>query len=191
MRARCVLLFLLTAFLCGCSSVSSKAPLGNPALPEDAKKLAGVWLTPDGDPFVVRHIEGNELRVASVGWDKAESRFKLEEAKAFVTQDDDRNFINLVNPDSEEATEYAFMRVADLTDRSLVVILPRVDGFAKAVEDGVLPGSIKQQQNRKTVRLEATTDQLNAFVDPAKAGEQFDVESVLALQRVRNAPDDE
>jgi hypothetical protein len=187
MRSRCVLL-LMTALLCGCSTVSSKVQVGNPAFAEDAQKLAGIWMTPDGDPFHVRHIKDNELRVASVEWNKKESRFELEEVTAFLTEDDDRRFINLIDPDSnEKSPTFMFMRVTDLTDTSLVVILPRVDTFEKAVEDGVLLGEVEEKQNSKEVHLEATKDQLNAFVDPAKLGDQFNAESALALHRVQGA----
>jgi hypothetical protein len=191
MRSQCVLLLLTTALFSGCSTVSSKVPLGDPALAEDAKKLAGIWMTPDGDPFWVRHIDGNEVRIATVEWNKAESRFELEEAKALLTQDDDRQFINLaeLHP-AEESPGYNFARVTGLDDRSIVLIFPRVDAFAKAVEEGVLKGAIKQQPSGKTVQLESTTEQLNSFVDPDKVGEQFDAESAFPLQRVQEARDE-
>ena len=66
MRSRYVLLLLMTALLCGCSTVSSQAPLGDPASADDAKKLGGAWMTLDGDPIFVQHIGGNEVRVAGV-----------------------------------------------------------------------------------------------------------------------------
>jgi hypothetical protein len=192
MQSRFWLLLFITAFSGGCSTVSSKAPVGNPALVDDAKKLAGIWMTADGAPFWVQHIDGNEVRVASLDWNKDESRFELEEARAFLTQDDDRQFINLAELDAdEESPGYSFARVTGFDERSIVLIFPRVDAFAKAVEDGVLKGVIKQQPSGKTVQLEATTEQLNSFVDPDKVGEQFDVESVFPLQRVQEAQDDE
>jgi hypothetical protein len=186
MRSRCVLLILIAALRGGCSTVSSKVQLGNPAFAKDAQKLAGVWMTPDGHPFFVRHIKDNELRVASVEWSKEESRFELEETTAYFTDDDDRRIINLVDPDSDETSpRFVFVRVIALTDEGIVIILPRVDTFAKAVADGVLPGKIEEKKFGKAVRLEATKEQLDSFVDPAKLGDQFNAESVLPLHRVQ------
>jgi hypothetical protein len=191
MQSRCWPLLLIAVLIGGCSTVSSKAPVGDPALADDAKKLAGIWMTADGDPFFVQHIDGNEVRIATVEWNKAESRFELEEAKAFLTQDDDRQFINLADLDAdEESPGDSFARVTGLDDRSIVLLFPRVDAFAKAVEEGVLKGAIKQQPNGKTVQLESTTEQLNSFVDPDKVGEQFDAESAFPLQRVQEARDE-
>jgi hypothetical protein len=188
MRSRCILAIFLAAFQCGCSTVSSRIQIGNPAFAEDAQKLAGIWMTADGDPFFVRHIKDNELRVASVGWSKNESRFELQEVTVFLTDDDGRRFINVVDPDSEaKSPDYTFLRVTDLTDNSLVFIAPRIDAFSKAVEDGVLPGKIEQNQNSKEVKLAATADQLNSFVDPAKLGDQFDADEGMALHRVQRA----
>jgi hypothetical protein len=191
MQSRCWPLLLIAVLIGGCSTVSSKAPVGDPALADDAKKLAGIWMTADGAPFWVQHIDGNEVRIASVDWNKDESRFELEEARAFLTQDDDRQFINLADLDAdEESPGYSFARVTGLDDRSIVLLFPRVDAFAKAVEEGVLKGAIKQQPNGKTVQLESTTEQLNSFVDPDKVGEQFDAESAFPLQRVQEARDE-
>jgi uncharacterized protein YceK len=192
MRSRCWLLLLVTALIGGCSTVSSKAPVGNPASADDAKKLAGIWMTADGAPFWVQHLDGNEVRVASLDWNKDESRFELEEARAFLTLDDERHFINLAELDAdEESPGYSFARVTGFDERSIVLLFPRVDAFTKAVEEGVLQGAIKQQPSGRTVELTATTEQLNSFVDPDKVGELFDAELAFPLHRVREAQDEE
>jgi len=192
----------MAALLSGCSTVSSKSPLGDPTSADDAKKLAGIWMTLDGDPIYVQYIDGNELRVANVGWNKAESRFELEEARAFLTQDEDRQYLNLAESSSAESASveadaaaksinYSFVRLNEMSDRSIVMMFTNVDAFEKAVKDKVLGGTIEQSQSGTSIKLDVTTEQLNKFVDPAKVGEQFDPETAFPLMRIQQAPAEE
>ncbi len=184
---------LLTCLLVtGCSTVSSHALLGDPAPDEITKQLEGVWLGERGVPLWVKHVNGNELRVAGLEWRDDQSRFALEEMKAFVTQDEEINYINILAPDSADAPDrYYFMRVGGSAEGDAIVLLmPRADVFAGAVENGALPGEVLKDWSGKSVQLAATAEQLNAFVDPAKAGEHFDLETMPSLRRVTRLDDE-
>lgn len=174
--------------LVGCSTVSSTAPLGDPASADDAKKLEGVWLTGAGEPVWVRYVKDNELRVAGLDW--RDSKYKLSEFTIFVTQDDDKTFVNATGDESSpEPQSIIFARVSAFEGESLVLFGPRADAFANAIKAGTLPGKITHDNNREQVHLEATTEQLSEFVAPEKTGEQFNIDAGVVLHRVRRFED--
>ena len=170
--------------LTGCSSVTSTAQLGEPVAAEDAKKLEGVWLTSDGEPMWVRHVQENELRVAGIEWH--ESKFRLAEFVAFITEDEDRQYVNVVDTDEQgEKPTYCFLRIARQDEEYLLLSLPHAESFAKAVEEGKLSGNVTKKDNRLTVRLNSPAEKLREFVTPSKVAEQFDFDSSEVFRRVR------
>ncbi len=177
------MVLLAGLFLAGCSTVSSKEPLGDPTSAEDAKKLEGVWLAAD-EPLWIRHIKDNELRLGSLSWNKDHSRFELAEAAVFVTKDDDRSYVNVKGLGANEEQDFCFARLAGIDDDSIVMFFPRTDAFAEAVENGTLPGTVTRAQTT-AVRLSATAAQLGEFVDPEKTSVQFDVDAAIPLRRVQ------
>jgi hypothetical protein len=175
---------LVPLLFVGCSSVKSTALLGEPLDAERTKAFEGVWLAPEGEPLVVKHVGQNELRVATVDWD--EDQFKIEQAAVFLGEDEERLYANLVELDElEEAPNYAIAAVIAADDDYLLLVGPNVDAFEKAIAAGALAGTVERQQYTTEVQLTSSAEQLNKFVDPALAGSQFELDAPLVLHRVQ------
>jgi hypothetical protein len=168
----------------------SEQQLGTPVAAEVAKELQGVWLEEGGEPLWVRYVGENELRAAGVVWVKEESKFDIDEFRVYVTEDEGVRYINLggVNEDDEG---YYIARCGELKDESLTLIPAKPETFVAAVEGGVLPGRVSADINGKSPTLEATAEQLNAFVTPEKADEQFDPEDAFVMKRVQQVQEEE
>jgi hypothetical protein len=169
----------------GCSSVTSTAQLGSPVSADVAKEFEGVWLTSDNEPFWVKHVKDNELRVASLEWKKSD--YQLVQLSAFVTEDENQRYVNFTKPgQGEKHPEFEFLRAKGPESDLLVLTLPRADTFAHAVESGKLSGKVNKKEDHVEVVLDSPTKQLDEFVTPSKANEQFDLDGVEVFRRVKH-----
>ena len=168
----------------GCSTVTSTERLGVPATDEAIKELNGVWLGNNEIIVYVQPLTEGELRIAGVEWDG--ERFKLQEMTAFLATDQGVAYINLVNPEAPAGREeFMFLRMASIDGRRMLVLYPpNADTFEKAVSDEQIPGAVKNEQFSKTVQLRPGKGELDAFIEPDKAGEQFDLDMPLVLRRI-------
>jgi hypothetical protein len=168
----------------------SEQQLGAPVAADVAKELQGVWVEEGGEPLWVRHVGENELRAAGIVWVKEELKFDLDQFRVFVTQDDGIRYVNVGGLD-EDDQGYYFARCGEIEDESLTIVPATPEAFVTAVEGGVLPGRISEDINGKSPTLEATAEQLNAFVTPEKADEQFDPEDAFVLKRIQQVKEEE
>lgn len=182
--AAVALLFLST----GCSSVSSTKQLGQPVTDVEAKQLEGIWLIPDEQPIHIRHVAGNELRMAGIEW--KDGSFELVEMTLHVTRDNDVLYVNLTHGKSNEPTTYSFLRLSTIESELLLAQGPNVTTFEQAVADGKINGTIERKQHETNVALDPDGKQLDEFVSPSRAAEQFNFEEPLVLRRIKRFKDD-
>ena len=179
---------LMVAVL-GCSSVVSTHPLGEPVTADEAKKLEGVWLTSEGDPCQLRHLDKNELRVCWVDWE--EKQFKLVELPVFMTDDDGQQYLNVFAKEDDEAEgRYIFFRLMNEEKNLMLLNLANADAFEKAVKEGTLAGTIKKKRHSTDVTLTATKEEFDDFVHPDRVAEQFEIDPSLVLRRVKSFDDE-
>ncbi|WP_197529112.1 hypothetical protein [Aeoliella mucimassa] len=173
--------------MAGCSSLTTTQPLGKPASALDTRKLAGIWLTPENEPMFVHHVVDNRLRVAGVDWDDDEPQ--LRKMEVLVTTDDDRMYFNVLPPQPEEESdapdEYTIYRVTPSEGDMLVLRILNIETFAKAVENGQLSGTVDRNENNVHVKLTPKESELDDFVSPDKAAEQFILDGAIVLRRLK------
>lgn len=190
MRFSSVALILPLVFS-GCSTLNSTVQLGKPVAADDAKQLEGVWVGRHGHTLYVGHLKANKIKVAWVGWDKLESKFQLQEITAFVTDDENTKYINVVNfEEQSENPPYWILRLDSAGEESVLIRPPIVESFARAVEQGVLPGKVTKKYGEVDVRIDPPAEKLAEFVTPSKVAEQFRQESPLELRRVSRFDED-
>ena len=132
MRCRHALVLALLV-VSGCSTVTTKSQLGTPLAAEDAKKLEGVWMLPDGDPLWIRHAGDNQLQVAGVEW--KDNRFRLVELTAYITADDDQHYVNFTSAEDADAeAPFHFLRIVATDGDYLILAPPKAEAFAAAIE---------------------------------------------------------
>lgn len=172
--------------VCGCSGISSTKPLGKPVSADQAKSYAGVWLSAEGDPLYVQHLVDNRLKVASVNWSASQSKHQLVEIDCLVTQDEDQVFVNLLSgPAGGDFLLVSFARVTASDGDQILVASPNVETFAEAVKDGEIAGKVDVDERGTQVSLTPEGSQLDDFVTPSKAAQQFTVEKPLVLRRIK------
>ncbi len=175
---------LLLLGVVGCSSVVSIHPLGEPVSANRAKRLEGVWLTSEGDPCHLRHLDKNELRLGWVQWE--EKKFKMAELSVFVTTDDGQQYLNVFAKEVEQDEgHYSIFRLVNDDKNLMVLTLPNVDVFEKAVNDGELAGKVEKKRNTKHVTLNSSKQEIDDFVHPDQVAQQFEIDPSLILRRIK------
>ena len=172
----------------GCSSVSSTKQLGQPVTDVEAKQLEGIWLMPDEEPIHIRHVADNELRMAGIEW--KDGSFELGEMTVHVTRDSDVLYVNLTHNQSNELPTFSFLRLSVVENELLLVQGPNVPSFEQAVAGGKIKGTIEKKQHGTKVVLDPEGEQLDDFVLPSRAAEQFNFEEPLVLRRIKRFKDD-
>ena len=184
------LTILLLLALTGCDTVTTNELLGTRSDDKPLNKLAvdGVWIVAD-ETYYVKRVNESELRVAGVEWE--DDHFQLHEMTVILTTDQDAPYLNLIDPDSPEGKpEYTFLRVLSAGSSEIVLIPAKTSTFEAAVKEGRIAGTIKKEKYSTTVHLQATTEELDALVDPQKIADQFDVTSPLVFRRLTSTEDE-
>jgi hypothetical protein len=164
------------AVVCGCSGISSTVPLGKPVSAERAESLAGIWTSPEGDPIYVQYLAENRLKLATVNWDSAKSKHQM--------------YVNLLSgPAASEFMPCSFARLTTSEGDQLLVAAPQVETFAAAVNDDHIAGRVTHDDRGTQVALTPEGSQLDDFVTPSKAAEQFTIEKPLVLRRIKRSED--
>jgi hypothetical protein len=193
------LLLLLIAAIApvGCDTVSSVHPIGVVSERDLAASLDGVWINPDDEkqtPIQLRYLGEGDLAIAAVKWDNKARGFEMQSCQARLLEDDGVLYFNVRPNDlnDEEPTEdgrrYGFARVTIRDDGGLQVAGPNVEAFSAAVEAGKLKGEVKRDE-RTDVIIRSDAAQLNAFIDPDQAPQQFNLEDASLLRRIAHPKD--
>jgi len=178
------LAILLLLAVAGCEAVTTNELLGSRSKDNPLNEVAfdGVWVTEE-EPCFVKRVNESELRVAVVEWE--DDHFQLHEMTVILTTDQDVPYLNLIEPDSPEGKpNYTFLRVLSAGSSEIVLVPAKTSTFEAAVKEGRIAGTIKKELLSTAVHLQATTEELDALVDPQTIADQFDVSSPLVFRRL-------
>jgi hypothetical protein len=182
---RLLLTALLATLVLGCSSVTTLHPVGKPIEDEHGKTVDGTWQFED-QVYHAKYIGEGKIRFAQVEWNG--ERFELSEHTALLMLHQDAGYLHVMHEDDDTPPRYAFFRCIGDED-SILLLQPNYEAFRKAVDSGQLTGEVEKDDNQKEVHLTATKEQFDAFIDKAKAGEQFDLDTVMSLRRIGKKDD--
>jgi len=106
---------------------------------------------------------------------------------------EDALYLNLrLTEPEEEPVRYGVLRMTfDNEHEQMVLWGMKYETFEEAVEKGRLKGRIERGKHPETVHLEASSEELAAFVRPEEVGRQFEVDSPLVLRRVGKVSSEE
>ncbi len=188
----CVACLVLAAAMTGCDAVIVSQPIGEPVDAETARSFEGVWafsgVDADTDKFYfVKSLADGRLRLAWV--EDVEDGFKVTQTTAVVTRHGDAYLLHFQDPDPNES-RWMIVRVAATPEGGdhAVLFFPVTDVFAEAVTAGELAGEVKSGQGT-TVHLTGDETAIRAFLDPAKVGQQFHIDTPLVARRLtKRAP---
>jgi hypothetical protein len=183
-----IALLLTLACLSSCSTVTSREPLGQRSGQTGLQKtLDGAWRCEDA-VFFVKCLAEDELQIGWVEWQGG--HFTIREARAEITADEEVSYLNVIDLGPEAVPmRHTFLRIARLSATTIVLFPPRVEAFEAAVTAGRLAGKVEKKRSvfgddDVTVWLDVSREVLADFVEPAKAAEQFDLETPLVFERI-------
>ncbi len=179
---------LAITMLSGCTSVYFHHPIGEPiaeARDEVSQQFDGTWVNEDGDPAQLKYLGDGKLRLANLRWDEETTSFSKEEGTVLLTTHRSANYLNIADEDADDG-RIIFARYSFAGDRTLIIWTPRTEAFEKAVKSGKLKGTVEQAQNSTTIDVTAEKEQLDAFIDPSRFAEQFEVDAPIVLSRLTN-----
>lgn len=188
----CLCLCVIAAVLTACEAVTIPSPMGEPVSTAPDPSLDGTWQVGEHVIFL-KHIGEGELRAASLTW--KESDFQLQQHRLILSSEDEALYLNLVGESENKdangpaTTRFHFLRLLRPNADTLVLASPRTAVFREAVEQGALPGTIEQSEKVRHIRLD-DMDAIHRFVDPARIGEQFDLDKATVLHRISTWPGD-
>jgi len=182
-----LLIPLTSVILAGCGSVQLAHPIGVP-IAEEAEEIRerfdGTWANEDGKTLHLKYLDGGKLRIANLDWDDEKKSFQKQESTALLTTNQSADYINYRDEDADDP-KYAFVRYTFSSDRTMIIWTPNVKAFEKAVTAGKLMGTVKKGENSTSVAITSSPEEVDAFIDPSRFPEQFDVETPVILKRLR------
>jgi hypothetical protein len=179
---------LLAAFLfTGCTSVTSRKPVGDQPVTLDPKVWNGVWTDDDEAVLLMRVKDATngivEVAVPEIGDDG----ISLETMDVQVRQTDDWWWASF--KDRPESA-FTFLRVSQ-PDRHLLVWSPRPAAFAKRVKEGALEGTLlKDDQGKESgsvVLEELKAEHLRA-IESGAWPDALDLGEPMILRRLGPKP---
>jgi len=207
--ARLLITLLLAATLLGgCNAVLVEAPIGDAVVTLDPATWQGTWV--NDDVVILTTVLDSEKGLLQAAWVErgAEGEgARFESVSGTVRQTGDMIFLSMKKeaaedwgtttaPDSEVAataatpapltdvalaTEYTWARI-DNNGKRIILWLPDVEQFQRAVQDGRLPGTVREDED---VMLAALAPAQLALIN-SPAGNLLDWSEPTVFVRIGN-----
>jgi hypothetical protein len=141
---------LVASMLTGCAGVFSPQPVGEAPLALVADEWEGTW-TDSRDFLEIRVIDAASGRLEAAWIEASANGFELERIEVLVRASGEALFGNALDEDRSDAAgagkaphRYAFFRMAR-AEGKIVIWWPRLESFARLVEEGGLPGTVTEE----------------------------------------------
>ena len=191
-----VIALIVILICCACDSVTTKDPLPvNPeGLQEDRYKFEGDWLLSpqiddkDDDAVIsVRFSDDGKARWAVLVWQR--NKFHLSEGELIVAQGQSkqRKFICIQFQGEDGLPTFGhcfFWQYRFANGGNLIIWPPNAGLFRKAVQDGRLKGTVKQENFSTEITITSSGDDLLAFLDDPVNLQLFDYTEPVVLRRL-------
>lgn len=165
-------ILVLACGLSGCSMVTTTKPLPLTAAASDQEKFEGSWMISDGT-VSLRFAANGVAQIAGLDWDQDAGLFTLERCELYLCEGEHAGFISVrCKEKGEWEDEYLFFRYHFTPDDTLVLWQPQPSVFKEAIEDGVLQGTVHEDELETSITITG---------DPNKLLELIDVEDDLSL----------
>lgn len=181
MRTKGVLwMTLLAVGLGGCDYVASSGPVGRQIVRAEPADWEGTWLGEDG-ALTVRVVDAERGHL-EVGWVEAKpGGLVMESIEAHLRDHEGDGYVSVTGlEDQEELDGYLWLRLSREGEQ-LLLWLPNAESFRRLVEEGTLPGELREDG----VVLGALEDAHLALIASDAHGVLFEWQEPMVLRRVR------
>lgn len=171
---------LLAVLLAGCDYVASVEPVGQRPVRAEPAEWAGTWLNDDG-ALTVRVVDPGRGHL-EVGWIEAKpDGLVMESIEVHLREYRGDGYASVTGlEEQEELDGFLWLRLERESER-LLLWLPSAASFRRLVEDGKLPGELKEDG----VVLGKLDDAQLALIGADAEGVLFEWREPMVLQRVR------
>jgi len=168
--------------LAGCEFVATKEPIGMPIWQD----MQGTWILANPNEFdsaiEIFLLRDGSLVVVSNQWDVETGKITQEQRRLVISLEDGVLYANLAEDSSDNGRSNFFIfRLLRLSEDSVVLFLPNVEVFSRAIKAGRLKG----ERQGEDVTF-SDSPQLAEFIRPEILPEQFAVEYPIEVRRVSN-----
>jgi hypothetical protein len=162
-------LVLAAAMALGGCLAESEQPIAAANPEKNDPRLWGSWILEEEDGYLIAHVfatEADKLRI-SLAEHGVEGLGDVSTYDAHVTNLPSGDYLNVVGPETEDG--YLFVKYKVEGTDQLQVWSMENDTLVQAVKDGKLPGTSKEDGGTTDVRITATSEQWQAFLNQAPA----------------------
>jgi len=176
-------MFLACAFLCSCTSVTCKQPVGEKPVVLDKAKWNGSWANANGDVFYTRVKDAGQGLLELVSAAIEDSEIKVERATVRIRASAAWLWASMKDEDDEN---FSFGRVTE-PGQEILYWIPQPAPFAERVRKKQLPGVVTKDSDGKDkdVLLEALSTEHIKAIEEGKWGEVFDWSQPVVLRRLK------
>lgn len=153
-----VLWFLVTLMVVGCDTVTIDKPIGEKLGTPQRQLLVGRWETSDQHMIELRWHTDGYLVGGSLSWDDKKQEFRTNNEKFEMRTIDDAVYAFMTSDG-----QTSFVRIEFQDDDTIRLYPPEPDQFRSAVQSGLLPGNVKEKNNRFNVVVDSSDDKTLTF----------------------------
>ncbi len=182
LQFRCVAMLFAAVGLAtvGCSSVTVKAPFGEPVSGNVTEQMAGAWEF-NGQVLHIAAKDEATVRVALVEY--KDGQFVLKQFDAAVRELDARRYVFIHEEDADGGYTFGHLVLQARHDH-MIVYGPDVKLFEQLVSDGEIAGTNDRNNNAVKVKLDATHAQLEERLSAGDHAKYFNQENPAVLVRI-------
>ena len=196
MRTTCHLFTLLLLFsLSGCNQVTVKEPFGDPLPREELEKFIGTWVGEEEEMVGQFQLtDDNRLIFGGLEWKSEENRFEIVQFAITPRKsgDDLYAFVHDSSKRSQEEQEkveevrYLLARYRFVSDDEIHASDAKVQVFERATNSKKLKGRVEKKKFSTDVHLDATAEEILAFISEEGVEICFEKIEGPFLKRLKN-----
>ena len=173
---------IVAIFVAGCDTVTMWQPLSAAPQPIDREQFEGAWRVGGSGIFHIRFGEDGVGRIAAVDWENGE--FSIRHGQMIVTEGQAHNFLSVRFQEDDEWQAYHLAQYRFTEQGDLILWLPNIKTFEKAVEDNALRGMVEMRRHSTHVVLTGDPAVTLLFIDDPENLTLFDYRNPIVVKKL-------
>jgi len=179
---------LVVSLLIGCSTVTTKQPIGTEPYSPSKQEWEGTWLS--DDEIIIIMVIDEKKGIIKLAWiEDKDPDFKLETVTCKLMKSQNGMYINALNIPGEDFGGYYIWGKIQIKNDKIIIWPPLFEAFKSAYEENKVKALVEKRQNQKTGLLEISDIKLTD--EPSKIllviennNKYFDWENPIVLVRL-------